>query len=142
MYVCMCTYYIYVYMYIGLCGLMGVPMDCVAVGMRNDSVCFSVVRCVSVFFFIRGNPEVRCGDNFAVPVIRKGDDTVGSPHRAQTFQFEFFELVLLLKLDYICVSSDSRRKYLSQQYPPPLSGHCGSPQTQHMREHKHMNKHA
>ena len=31
--------------------------------------------------------------------IRKGDDTVGHPHRAQILQFELFELTLLLKLD-------------------------------------------
>ena len=27
------------------------------------------------------------------------DDTVGKPHRAQISRFEFFELILLLKLD-------------------------------------------
>ena len=32
-------------------------------------------------------------------LILKGDDTVGNPHRAQTYQFELFELCLLLKLD-------------------------------------------
>ena len=30
---------------------------------------------------------------------RKGDDTVGNPHRAQISQFELFELILLFKLD-------------------------------------------
>ena len=29
----------------------------------------------------------------------RGDDTVGSPHRAQICQFELFELIFLLKLD-------------------------------------------
>ena len=29
----------------------------------------------------------------------RGDDTVGNPHRAQNYKFEFFELILLLKLD-------------------------------------------
>ena len=33
------------------------------------------------------------------PFSGRGDDTVGNPHRAQMFQFELFELVLLLKLD-------------------------------------------
>ena len=28
-----------------------------------------------------------------------GDDAVGNPHRAQIYQFEFFELILLLRLD-------------------------------------------
>ena len=32
-------------------------------------------------------------------ILGRGDDTVGSPHRAQISQCEFFELVLLLKLD-------------------------------------------
>ena len=31
--------------------------------------------------------------------IRKGDDTVGNPHRAQVPQFELFELILLLKFE-------------------------------------------
>ena len=31
--------------------------------------------------------------------VRKGDDTVGIPHRAQVSQFELFELILFLKLD-------------------------------------------
>ena len=29
--------------------------------------------------------------------IRRGDDTVGNPHRAQISQFELFEFVLVLK---------------------------------------------
>ena len=33
------------------------------------------------------------------PHVRRGDDTVGNHHRAQFCQFEFFELILLLKLD-------------------------------------------
>ena len=31
--------------------------------------------------------------------VRRGDDTVGNPHRAQISQFELFELILLSKLD-------------------------------------------
>ena len=30
--------------------------------------------------------------------FRRGDDKVGNPHRAQISQFEFFDLILLLKL--------------------------------------------
>ena len=48
--------------------------------------------------------------------------------RAQTSQFELFEFILFLKLDRPAPrrairgkSSDSRRQYLCQQYPPPLS---------------------
>ena len=32
-------------------------------------------------------------------MVRKGDDAVGSPHRAQLSQFELFEFILLLELD-------------------------------------------
>ena len=32
-------------------------------------------------------------------MIGRGDDTVGSPRRAQISHFELFELILLLKLD-------------------------------------------
>ena len=31
--------------------------------------------------------------------VGRGDDAVGNPYRAQSFQFELFELILLLKLD-------------------------------------------
>ena len=39
-----------------------------------------------------------CGFN-SDQIAGRGDDTVGNPHRAQIWQFELFELVLLLKLD-------------------------------------------
>ena len=35
----------------------------------------------------------------AKTAVRRGDDTVGNPHRAQISQIELFELILLLKLD-------------------------------------------
>ena len=38
-----------------------------------------------------------CLNRLASPVFR--DDTDGNPHRAQIYQFELFELILLLKLD-------------------------------------------
>ena len=34
-----------------------------------------------------------------IPLVRKGDDTVGDPHRAQIYQFELFELMLAFNLD-------------------------------------------
>ena len=34
-----------------------------------------------------------------VVYIGRGDDTIGNPRRTQIYQFEFFELILLLKLD-------------------------------------------
>ena len=33
------------------------------------------------------------------PRFGRGDDTVGNPHRAQIYQLELFELILLLKFD-------------------------------------------
>ena len=38
-------------------------------------------------------------DGFDFDRVRRGDDTVGNPHRAQMSQFELFELIRLLKLD-------------------------------------------
>ena len=35
-------------------------------------------------------------------MVGRGDDTIGNPHRAQMYQFELFELILLLKLDKQC----------------------------------------
>ena len=40
------------------------------------------------------NPE-----QHIIHMIRKADDTVGNPNRAQISQFELFELILLLHLD-------------------------------------------
>ena len=51
----------------------------------------------------------------------RGNDTVGNPHRAHNSRFEFFELVLLLRLDKQSLSTNSRQQYLSQQYPPTLN---------------------
>ena len=34
-----------------------------------------------------------------VCMFGRGDDTIGNPHRTLIYQFEFFELILLLKLD-------------------------------------------
>ena len=66
----------------------------------------------------------------------RGDDAVGNPHRARNSQFELFELTYLnssfssLSSYWIRQtsprrairgkSSDSRQRYLSQQYPPSL----------------------
>ena len=43
----------------------------------------------------RSDPRLRA----SAAVIGRGDDAIGNPHRAQMSQFEFFELILLLKLD-------------------------------------------
>ena len=57
----------------------------------------------------RGDEQTNASVVLELPLIRlstagtfgRGDlrDTLGNPHRAQVSQFEFFELVLLLKLD-------------------------------------------
>ena len=48
------------------------------------------------------------------------DDTVGNPHRAQIFQFEFFELDLLSRLDKQ-VSAEQFEPTVSQStVPSPL----------------------
>ena len=80
--------------------------------------------------------------------IGRGDDTVGNPHRAQNYQFEFLELKFInlsfsssnllirafrayplieIRPTVPCRairgnSSDSRQQYLSQQYPPHSYG--------------------
>ena len=55
-----------------------------------------------------GLPRERCAEDderimklltCAHPQFGRGDDTVGSPHRAEISPFELFELVLLLRLD-------------------------------------------
>ena len=43
---------------------------------------------------------------------RRGDDTVGNPPRAQTYKFELFELILLLKLD---------KQFPIEQFEPTVS---------------------
>ena len=63
-----------------------------------------------LFFLTASYPEIRLpGDRFnrrvkhlvfrGVCTLRRGDDTVGNPHRSRISQLELFELVLLLKLD-------------------------------------------
>ena len=48
------------------------------------------------------------------------DDTIGNPHRAQIYQFELFELILLLKFDkQFSVEQFEATVSCSQQYPPP-----------------------
>ena len=84
--------------------------------------------------------EWKAGKALVFP--KEGDDMVGNPHRAQVSQFELLERKYIRKHTqqirasrvYRLVeirqtvpcrairgkSSDSRRQYISQQYPPPL----------------------
>ena len=51
--------------------------------------------------FGRDGAEMRSKELRVEPakLRRGGGDTVANPHRAQMFQFEFFELIILMKLD-------------------------------------------
>ena len=54
-------------------------------------------------------------------MFRKGDETVGNPHRAQISQFELSELILLLKLDkQFPVEQFEATVYQSTVPSPPL----------------------
>ena len=50
----------------------------------------------------------------------RGDDTVGNPHRARNLSFRVFRAYPLIEIRYTSLSSNSRKQYISQQYPPPL----------------------
>ena len=75
--------------------------------------------------------EALLGPAPARPWPRHGDQQGGwygwkNTHRAQICQFEFFEFIILLRLDgQFSIESNSGRQYLSQQYPPPLLGDQG-----------------
>ena len=53
---------------------------------------------VLVIMMIRGSMKYALRE-CAAQVFGRGDDTIGSPRRARISQFEFFELIFLLKLD-------------------------------------------
>ena len=54
--------------------------------------------------------------------FRRGDDTVGNRHRAQIYEFEFFELILLLKLDkrFPVERFEVAVSQVNSTLPPPL----------------------
>ena len=52
--------------------------------------------------------------------IRKWDDTVGNPHRAQIVQFELFELILLLKTRQTAPCRAARGSSISVSRTLPL----------------------
>ena len=55
--------------------------------------------------------------------LGRGDDTVGSPHRAQISQFDIFEFILLLKLDeHFPVGQFEAAVSQSAVSSPPLTG--------------------
>ena len=56
-----------------------------------------------------------------VNLLGRGDDTVGSPCRAQIYQFELFELILSFDSSSSrSLSSNSRQRHLGQKFPLPL----------------------
>ena len=58
----------------------------------------------------------------AVAQVERGDDAVGSPHRAQISQFELFELILLLKSDKRFLVEQCEATVSQSTAPsPPLS---------------------
>ena len=52
--------------------------------------------------------------------IGRGDDTVGTPHRAQSSQFELFELILLLKVDKQITVEQFEATVSQSAVPSPL----------------------
>ena len=53
---------------------------------------------------------------------RKGDDTVGNPHRTRISQFDLFELILLLKLDKRFPGERFEATVSQSKFPsPPLT---------------------
>ena len=53
--------------------------------------------------------------------LRRGDDAVGNPYRAQIYQFELFELILLLKLDdqFSIERFEATASQSTVSFPPP-----------------------
>ena len=49
---------------------------------------------IYIYIYIHAYTPETC-----MAILGRGDDTVGSPHRAQISRFELFELILLSKLD-------------------------------------------
>ena len=56
----------------------------------------------------------------------RGDDTVGNPHRAQIYQSEFFDLLLLLKLDKQFPVEQFEATASQSTVPPPPFYICAS----------------
>ena len=118
-YVCICTY----------------TYRCIQTHYIYVCVCIYVSLSLSIYIYISTREawaalqRARRQKGGALsPLLGRGDDTVGNPHRIQIYQFELFELVLLLlKLDkqFPVEQFEASRairgsSYLSQRYTPPL----------------------
>ena len=77
-------------------------------------VCMCVCVCIYIYIYIH-----------IYIYIWKGEDTVGNPHRAQICQFEFFEFILLLKLDKR-LSVERFEAAVSQSTVPSPSFECST----------------
>ena len=72
-----------------------------------------VYICIYIYIYIYVYTQI-----YTYPLIGRGDDTVGNPHRAHFSPFELFELFLFLELD----------KQLSiEQFEPTVSQSTVSP---------------
>ena len=73
-----------------------IPADCFNVDIRLRNISRALLSCGGSFVNVG---PICAGPVWKAPRIGRGDDTVGNPHRAQIYQFELFEPILLLKLD-------------------------------------------
>ena len=97
-YTCVCTY-IHTYVYIHICIYIYIYIEiCLSPPIHPDPKTYSRDGCV-----VKAVDPRRLGvvprKVPKSPLVGRGDDTVGNPHRAQISQFELFELILLLKFD-------------------------------------------
>ena len=101
------------------------PMLIVNIGVLNIDVIASIQTAVpsinnmkpTTIIDRNGNEHLGC----PLSLFGRGDDTVGNPHRAQIFRFDFFELVLLLNLDkQLPVEQFEAAVSQSTVPPPPL----------------------
>ena len=77
--------------------------------MRCDVVRCGAVRCT---IEARRQAFLHAWESAAKWCLGREDDTVGNPHRANIYQFELFELILLLKLD---------KQFSIEQFEPTVS---------------------
>ena len=73
---------------------------------------------IYIYIYIYMSTETSTGQS---PLFGRGEDTVGNPHRAQIYQFELFELILLLKLDkrFSIEQFEPRASQSTVPCPPP-----------------------
>ena len=75
------------------CGHAGIETRC-----THPDRCRCAVLNARIRLIVRRTSKFASLNDLKIPAIGRGDDRVGNPHRAQISQFEFFELVIWLKL--------------------------------------------